>query len=174
MNLARPRRPPSLGALVSRCGVGTDANGAIALNNPDLRSLVLNILRHHLALTPPPVNPNASLPSLQIVLYSHHGPLLDAFASFVLETREAVGGTGTGMRTPRMAVQKWSVLSSPHVHKTAWTQFERRTHERVLQIRGLGGELARRMIWYLQQHAPPDVRIKCTMYEYVPMCHLRS
>lgn len=70
-----------------------------------------------------------------------------------------------------MRIQKWSVLSSPHVHKTAWSQFERRTHYRQLHFRDIvaTGELGRRLIWYLQLHAPPDVALSFHLNDFLAL-----
>lgn len=144
-----------------------------ATNDPDLRRMALEVIRQHVASKTAP-HGNKALPGLQIRLHSHNGPLLDAFTSFVLETRTSIGGFGMGATPLRMEVQKWSVLSSPHVHKTAWTQLERRSHGRVVQMKGLSGELARRIIWYLQQHAPPDVQMECEMHEYLPVATIST
>lgn len=107
--------------------------------------------------------------SADIILQGYSQPLLDGFASFLLQTRAALGGSGPGPHTPRVHIQKWSVLSSPFAHKTAFTQFERRTHRRQVQVFGLHPELTKRLIWYLQQHAPPDIQIECRLYEYIPL-----
>mmetsp|Transcript_1442 Transcript_1442/g.2970 ORF Transcript_1442/g.2970 Transcript_1442/m.2970 type:complete len:162 (-) Transcript_1442:430-915(-) len=35
-------------------------------------------------------------------------------------------------------IEKWSFLKSPFVHKKAWTQWERRTYNRIIEIYGEG------------------------------------
>lgn len=95
--------------------------------------------------------------------------MLDAFARFCINSGRAMGAHLPGPTPLPLRTQKWTVLSSPHVHKTAWTQLERRTHGRALRVYGMIGELLRKYIWYLQQHCPPDVQMECQLHEYIPL-----
>lgn len=132
-----------------------------------LRLKVLECIRTHLTKDRAS-NPHA-LKSADIIVQGYSQPLLDGFTCFLLDVRSAFGGSGPGPQTPPVHIQKWSVLSSPFAHKTAFTQFERRTHRREVEIFGMHPEITKRFIWYLQQHAPPDIKIECHVHEYIPL-----
>jgi len=94
--------------------------------------------------------------------------LIDAYSQFCLRAASLMGAwVGEGSRGLPTRMERWSVLSSPHVHKTAWTQFERRTYNRQLSIGGLHSSLVSKYIWYIQRHAPPDVSLHADIHETV-------
>lgn len=95
--------------------------------------------------------------------------LVEAFGRFCLESGRGLGAHVPGARSVPVETSRWSVLSSPHVHKTAWTQLERRTHRLALTLYGLRPELVRPYVWYVQQHAPPDVHLECLLHERVAL-----
>lgn len=107
--------------------------------------------------------------SLDITLEGRDSGILDAFSKFIQATSESFGGICGNPYVPAVRFEKWTVLSSPHVHKTARTQFERRTHKRQLIVHDLHVELVPRMIWYLRQHAPPDVKVDCNVHRYIAL-----
>jgi small subunit ribosomal protein S10 len=95
--------------------------------------------------------------------------LLDPFVGFVRHVADA-----TGLRLVRgpaplpTAIERWTVLSSPFVHKTARTQFERRTHRRVLLLAGIHDRsVLERLTWYLGRHVPVDVQLRLTAIEHL-------
>ncbi len=116
--------------------------------------------------------------------------LVEAFGRFISETVGGIsaaadrgsraGSLGTRIERLPYTVQKWSVLASPHVHKTAWAQYERRTHHQRLTCYGAAGasdaalELGKRLTWYFQQHAPPDVHFEARLHEYIPLAALAT
>jgi small subunit ribosomal protein S10 len=107
--------------------------------------------------------------SLEIELSSHESLLLDAFSTFAREASTKMGGLCPAPSTPPIQFERWTVLASPHVHKTARTQFERRTHTRLLQVSNLHPELVSKLVWYLRQHSPPDVMVDYRLHSYLPL-----
>lgn len=96
--------------------------------------------------------------------------LLDGFVQF---TRRCAGALGLAVLAGPAALptgfERWTVLASPFVHKTARTQFERRTHARALSLGGFADErMVERVAWYLQQHAPHDVALRLVRKELLP------
>lgn len=146
-----------------------------SIDNPLLRQQTLRCIGEHLRTEggQPPRRPNRRH-TMDIVLRSMSVPLLSAFANFTLFARNALGGNGPGIRALKTSFERWSVLSSPHVHKTAFTQFERRTHERVVMVGGLEGELRRRLIWYLKRNAPPDISMEFRLHDHIPIDKILS
>ena len=73
---------------------------------------------------------------------------------------------GRGPAALQPAYDSWTVLSSPFVHKTARTQFERRTHGRVMRIEGIWREeMGAKYIWYLNRHVPNEVELQIKFNE---------
>ena len=56
-------------------------------------------------------------------------------------------------------LQRWTVLSSPFAHKTARTQFEKRTIKYSVKFNGLNTEGFALAKWYFSTIAPPTVQI---------------
>jgi ribosomal protein S10 len=124
-------------------------------------------------LSKPAKNPYNSLRTMDLKLYGPDCMMLDAYSRFCIASGRAAGALmPDGPTMLPLRIQKWSVLSSPHVHKTAWTQLERRTYARGVSIRGLQGDALKRYWWYIQQHCPPDVRLECTMHDYISLPQL--
>lgn len=107
--------------------------------------------------------------SLEINLEGREPTILDAFSKFILHSSVSLGAISGPPSTPPTQFDRWTVLSSPHVHKTARTQFERRSHHRLVQVWNLHPELQPKLVWYLRQHAPPDVKVDCSIHNYVPL-----
>ena len=64
--------------------------------------------------------------------------------------------------------ERWTVLSSPFVHKTARTQFERRTHCSAMEIDGIWREeVGAKFIWYIKSHAPNEIDLQIKVRERV-------
>lgn len=113
------------------------------------------------------VSPQRPLKHMEIKTKGPNYQLLDAFTDFCVTVGRALGAHVPGPRSLPIQIKKWSVLSSPFAHKTAWTQFERRTHTKLVSIYGLPDvELQKRFIWYIERHAPPDVSFECALHEY--------
>ena len=119
---------------------------------------------------PAPSQP--SFDTLVIGLTGLDNVLVDAYGKFLADAGRALGAIVGSPRTLPPAIERWSVLSSPHVHKTAWTQFERRTHQRTVRFGNLHPELVGRMIWYSKVHVPPDVQLAWTVNRLTRMSEL--
>ena len=120
----------------------------------------------------PVTNDDGCSPSRRTLDIHITGPnscMLDVYARFCILVGRHLGFSLPGPKPLPRRIQKWSVLSSPFAHKTAFTQFERRTHGRLLRASGGDAELGKRFIWYLGQNCPPDVQMEFHMHDYVPL-----
>lgn len=122
--------------------------------------------------------------ALNLVFRGYNVELLDAFTTFCNKTALSLGidKVKGPISFPRH-IQKWSTLSSPFIHKKAWTQLERRTfkrglilidpslHSRQRQNIAAGGNdgLLEHYIWYIQKHSPPDIHIFYNLKEDIPL-----
>ena len=93
--------------------------------------------------------------------------LVAAFTDFAATSASEMGfEIGRGPAALQPAYDSWTVLSSPFVHKTARTQFERRTHGRVMRIEGIWREeMGAKYIWYLNRHVPNEVELQIKFNE---------
>lgn len=107
--------------------------------------------------------------SLNLVFRGYNIELLDAFTTFCNKSALSLGirKVKGPISFPRH-IQKWSTLSSPFIHKRAWTQLERRTFKRgIILVDPLlhshkeedSSGLLEHYIWYIQKHSPPDIHI---------------
>lgn len=96
--------------------------------------------------------------------------LMDAFCRFIRGAAiEGLDAHCPPAHTPPVRFERWTVLASPHVHKTARTQFERRTHRRLVQVFNLHPDLISKFIWYVRLHSPPDVKVDALVHRYAPL-----
>lgn len=107
--------------------------------------------------------------TIEFKIEGYDKALVEATAQFFASSAHHMGAKTNGMNGKPMNIAKWSVLSSPHVHKTAWTQFERRTHLHEVKVNFIPSTLVRPLLWYLQQHLPPDLRFECSITENVKL-----
>lgn len=63
-------------------------------------------------------------------------------------------------------LKKWSVLSSPFVHKTAFTQLERRHYSCSLNVYNLSENLYSKIVWYVTHNSPPNVHFYYNILYY--------
>ena len=95
--------------------------------------------------------------------------LVAAFSGFVVETVKALGmevSKGPAPLAPK--ITRWTVLSSPFVHKTARTQLERREHGNALRIDGVWGEeIGAKLVWYLRKHVPNELELSLKFIERI-------
>lgn len=93
--------------------------------------------------------------------------LVSSFTSFACKAAEFMGFTlSRGPAPLEPKYDRWTVLSSPFVHKTARTQFERREHCHVVTFEGLWGEeAASKFVWYLKRHVPNEIELGIKMHE---------
>ncbi len=133
-----------------------------------LRQKALEVVERYAAVHAPKKNKLAS--SVSIVLRGLDVVLVRAYAGFAARAAQNMGAWDVrGPAGLPMTVRRWSILSSPHVHKTAWTQFERRTHRHALVVGGIVPRLVKPYLWYIGQHAPPNVDIVCRVSHRVPL-----
>src|SRR3989304_51469 len=69
---------------------------------------------------------------VRLKAYDHR--LLDRSVKEIVETVRRTGARGAGPVLLPTIINRWTVLQSPHVDKTAREQFEMRTHKRLLDI----------------------------------------
>ena len=69
---------------------------------------------------------------IRMKAYDHK--ILDKQASKIAEVIRKTSATVRGPFPLPTKVKKWTVLRGPHVNKKAREQFERRTHQRILDI----------------------------------------
>src|ERR687887_342777 len=69
---------------------------------------------------------------IRLKAYDHH--LLDRSVKEIVETVRRTGARISGPVLLPTIINRWTVLRSPHVDKTAREQFEMRTHKRLLDI----------------------------------------
>ena len=69
---------------------------------------------------------------IRLKAYDHR--LLDQSASEIVNTAKRTGASVTGPVPLPTAIQRFTVLRSPHVNKKSREQFEIRTHKRLLDI----------------------------------------
>lgn len=97
--------------------------------------------------------------------------LVEAFTAFAQESAKKLGFTitsGPSVQPPE--ISRWTVLSSPFVHKTARTQFERREHATRLRFDGIWREeICAKFVWYLKRHVPNEVELDLNVIERVPL-----
>ncbi len=92
--------------------------------------------------------------------------LLEAFQSALYRGLTAAALGPIHRFSSPTKLEKWTVLSSPFVHKTARTQFERRTAEKGLQMEGIETEECReRIIWWVKRIVPDDVELEIQVHE---------
>lgn len=93
--------------------------------------------------------------------------LVAAFSDFAAASASEMGFELTrGPAALQPSYDRWTVLSSPFVHKTARTQFERRTHGRAMRIEGIWGEeVGAKYIWYLNRHVPNEIELSIKLHE---------
>jgi small subunit ribosomal protein S10 len=73
-------------------------------------------------------------PKIRIRLKAYDHKLLDQSASEIVETAQRTGAKVAGPIPLPTAINKYTVLRSPHVDKKSREQFEVRTHKRLLDI----------------------------------------
>lgn len=73
-------------------------------------------------------------PKIRIRLKAYDHKLLDQSASEIVETAQRTGAKVAGPIPLPTAINKFTVLRSPHVDKKSREQFEVRTHKRLLDI----------------------------------------
>lgn len=71
---------------------------------------------------------------IRIKLKAYDHRLLDQSARQIVEAAERTGAAVAGPVPLPTAIDKFTVLKGPHIHKDAREQFEIRTHKRLIDI----------------------------------------
>ena len=71
---------------------------------------------------------------IRIRLKAFDYKLIDQSALEIVDTAKRTGAVVKGPVPLPTRIQRWDVLSSPHVNKSARDQFEIRTHQRLMDI----------------------------------------
>lgn len=71
---------------------------------------------------------------IRIKLKSFDHKILDKSVKDIVRTAKMTGARVIGPVPLPTKIEKYSVLSSPHVNKTSFEQFEIRTHKRLVDI----------------------------------------
>ncbi len=71
---------------------------------------------------------------IRIRLRGYDHKLLDQSAVEIMDTAKRTGARVSGPIPLPTAINRWTVLRSPHVDKKSREQFEIRTHKRLLDI----------------------------------------
>ncbi len=71
---------------------------------------------------------------IRIKLKAFDHRVLDASATQIADTAQRTGARVSGPVPLPTEIKKFTVLTSPHVHKDARDQFEIRTHKRLIDI----------------------------------------
>lgn len=98
--------------------------------------------------------------SMSVALYSYSKQFIHMYASFIRKTIENTPkGRSLESKTTGYDLKRWTVLSSPFVHKKARTQFERRRYFRDIAIYDVSSEGCKRLAWYFWRNAPPGINM---------------
>lgn len=71
---------------------------------------------------------------IRIRMEAYESSILDQSAAEIVDTAKRTGSHVKGPIPLPTRVERYTVLSSPHVHKKARQQFEIRTHKRLIDI----------------------------------------
>ena len=110
-------------------------------------------------------NVKQKIPSLTLRFHSYTKDSINHFFAFSQQYFRLLN-VPVETKNLEMAIKKWSVLKSPHVHKTTWSQYERRTHGRQLLVFNLTQDLVDKSLWYLNKHLVDGVWIEADIVEF--------
>lgn len=96
----------------------------------------------------------------KIIINSYNKSTLDAYCELAKRVFMDGKASHVSIQNQAMKVKKWTVLSSPHVHKTSRDQFERRIHTSIVSIYDMMDQNILRLVWYLRLHTPTDTKIR--------------
>eukprot|EP00049_Salpingoeca_infusionum_P003912 m.72474 g.72474 ORF g.72474 m.72474 type:complete len:191 (+) comp12336_c1_seq5:2236-2808(+) len=108
--------------------------------------------------------------SVQIRCESWNKPVLDGYMAFITRAADVLDISRNGIAGLPMLRQKFTVLSSPHVYKQHRSQYELRTHKRVVKLKDLTEQTAATFIEYVTKHCPPGIsmRVQVKALEKLP------
>lgn len=96
-------------------------------------------------------------PVMQLTIRSVDREMVYIFSSFIKKTINNAGGLTVDGASSIYELKRWTVLSSPFVHKKARTQFEKRINPRSLQIFNMDHNLCKTILWYIYRNSPPNI-----------------
>lgn len=97
--------------------------------------------------------------SMNIVISAFSKAYIGIYADFIKRTIHNSGGICLEHRLPKYELKRWTVLSSPFIHKKARSQFERRTYKRILNVYNINGDGCQKLVWYICRNSPPGIKI---------------
>ena len=77
---------------------------------------------------------STSLEVIRIRMEAYESGILDQSANEIMDTAKRTGSIVRGPIPLPSRIERYTVLSGPHVHKKARQQFEIRTHKRLIDI----------------------------------------
>ena len=77
---------------------------------------------------------STSLEVIRIRMEAYESGILDQSANEIMDTAKRTGSIVRGPIPLPTRIERYTVLSSPHVNKKARQQFEIRTHKRLIDI----------------------------------------
>ena len=77
---------------------------------------------------------STSLEVIRIRMEAYESGILDQSANEIMDTAKRTGSIVRGPIPLPSRIERYTVLSSPHVDKKSMDQFEMRTHKRLLDI----------------------------------------
>lgn len=98
---------------------------------------------------------------IRIRMEAYDHAILDQSAAEIVDTAKRTGSIVHGPIPLPTRVERYTVLSSPHVDKKARQQFEIRTHKRLIDILEATGKTIESLN-KLQLPAGVDIKIKAT------------
>lgn len=137
--------------------------------NTSAKNLVkdmVDILQNTSMTIPAPVSVPIVKPSIHLNLFAYDTSILTQFTEFSRRVGLSMGFVVPNAQTLKNKVKRWSVLASPHVHKTTWSQFERRIRRRLVTIENAHPDLMEKYLWYIRYHLPSTMWMEARMYHY--------
>lgn len=128
------------------------------LENSSIKSIVSNVARER---------KNRPKESLKIHMFTYTAPkIMDAYLKALSVLFNNIHNSKTTIIRKPLTIKKWSILSSPFIYKTAFTQFERRKHSRALICKGISEFSASKIAWFALKNKPSDIYIDIEAYKY--------
>ncbi|PVU91986.1 hypothetical protein BB559_003894 [Furculomyces boomerangus] len=115
---------------------------------------------------PKRLEPTHGIPVCQVQLRSYSLHRLDFYVEFIQKVAYTMKMPCSGTVFLPTRKQRWAVLKSPFVHKSAMEIFERRTHKRLIQIRDASPESVEAFLKYVEENVPAGVGMKSKTFEY--------
>lgn len=136
------------------------------MNVKNLVKDMINVLQKTSMNISAPVCVPIIKPSIHLNLFAYDTFILTQFTEFARRAGLSMGFVVPNAQTLKNKVTKWSVLASPHVHKTTWSQFERRIRRRLVTIENAHPDLMEKYLWYIRYHLPSTMWMEARLYHY--------